>query len=111
MGFCYPGRLPKGGDAPPRPECAPAWHAPLLERLPHLRLTLLVGAYAQRYHLGATVRANLGETVRAWRDYPKNVITLPHPSWRNSAWLKRNPWFEAELVPDLRARVGAALAP
>jgi uracil-DNA glycosylase len=109
MGFCYPGTV-NGADLPPRPECALLWRARLLPLLKHVRLTLLVGWYAQRYHLGATTKANLGDTVGAWRDYPENVMPLPHPSWRNSAWLKRNPWFEAELVPELRARVAGALA-
>lgn len=108
MGFCYPGTV-KGADLPPRPECAPLWRARLLHLLKNVRLTLLVGAHAQRYHLGKTARGSLGETVRAWCAYPENVIPLPHPSWRNSAWLKRNPWFDAELVPELRERVGAAL--
>jgi uracil-DNA glycosylase len=109
MGFCYPGTV-NGADLPPRPECAPLWRARLLPLLTKVRLTLLVGWYAQRYHLGAAARATLGESVRAWRDYPANVMPLPHPSWRNSAWLKRNPWFDAELVPELRARVRLALS-
>jgi uracil-DNA glycosylase len=75
-----------------------------------VRLTLLVGAYAQRYHLGAAVKRTLGETVHAWRTFPDNVMPLPHPSWRNTAWLKRNPWFEKELVPELRRRVLSSLA-
>jgi uracil-DNA glycosylase len=108
MGFCFPGTV-KGADLPPRPECAPLWRARLLSLLKNVRLTLLVGAYAQRYHLGKRARGSLGETVRAWRAYPEDVIPLPHPSWRNSAWLKRNPWFDAELVPALRTRVRAAL--
>ncbi len=108
MGFCYPGTV-KGADLPPRAECAPLWRPRLLPLLKNLRLTLLVGAYAQRYHLGAAAKRTLGETVRAWRDYPADVMPLPHPSWRNSAWLKRNPWFEDELLPDLRARVASAL--
>jgi len=108
MGFCYPGTV-NGADLPPRRECAPLWRPRLLPLLKNVRLTLLVGAYAQRYHLGATAKRSLGETVRAWRDYPGDVMPLPHPSWRNSAWLKRNPWFEAELLPDLRARVSSAL--
>ncbi len=108
MGFCYPGTV-NGADLPPRAECAPLWRARLLPLLRQVRLTLLVGSYAQRYHLGAAAKATLGESVRAWRDYPAKVMPLPHPSWRNSAWLKRNPWFEAELVPELRARVRSAL--
>ena len=108
MGFCYPGTV-KGADLPPRPECAPLWRARLLALLTKVRLTLLVGLYAQRYHMGEAAKPTLGESVRAWREYPANVMPLPHPSWRNSAWLKRNPWFEAELVPDLRERVRLAL--
>jgi len=108
MGFCYPGTV-AGADLPPRPECAPLWRPRLLPLLKKIRLTLLVGSYAQRYHLGAAVKPTLGETVRAWRDYPDCVMPLPHPSWRNSAWLKRNPWFETDLVPELRKRVRAAL--
>ena len=109
MGFCYPGTV-NGADLPPRKECAPKWRPLLLPLLKNVRLTLLVGSYAQRYHLGAAVRPTLGETVRAWRTYPRDVVPLPHPSWRNTAWLKRNPWFEAELVPELRRRVSSALA-
>ncbi len=109
MGFCYPGREPKGGDKPPRPECAPLWHPPLRAALKQVGLTLLVGLYAQRHYLGPRRRASLTETVRAWRDYLPEQLPLPHPSWRNTAWLKRNPWFEAELVPDLQARVAALL--
>jgi uracil-DNA glycosylase len=109
MGFCYPGRNPRGGDNPPRPECAPLWHPPLLAALPAVGLTLLVGLYAQRRYLGARRRNNLTETVRAWADYGPVYMPLPHPSWRNTAWLKRNPWFEAELLPELRARVRALL--
>ncbi len=105
MGFCYPGRNPRGGDNPPRPECAPLWHPPLLAALPAVELTLLVGLYAQRRYLSARRRRNLTETVRAWADYGPAYMPLPHPSWRNTGWLKRNPWFEAELLPELRARV------
>jgi uracil-DNA glycosylase len=109
MGFCYPGREPKGGDKPPRPECAPLWHPPLHAALQQVGLTLLVGLYAQRHYLGPRRKASLTATVRAWQDYLPETLPLPHPSWRNTAWLKRNPWFEAELVPDLRARVAALL--
>ena len=107
MGFCYPGRDPRGGDRPPRPECAPTWHAPIRASLPAVELTLLIGLYAQAHYLGARRRASLTETVRAWRDYQPEFLPLPHPSWRNTAWLKRNPWFEAELLPKLRARIEA----
>jgi len=105
MGFCYPGRHPRGGDLPPRPECAPLWHEALLERLDSVRLTLLVGQYAQGYYLGNERKATLTETVRAWTDYGPRFLPLPHPSWRNSGWLKRNPWFGEEIVPWLRDRV------
>lgn len=108
MGFCYPGTV-KGADLPPRRECAPLWRPHLLPLLTRVRLTLLVGVYAQRYHLGPAVKRSLGETVRAWRDYPPDVMPLPHPSWRNSAWLKRNPWFEQDVLPELRRRVSLAL--
>ncbi len=108
MGFCFPGTV-KGADLPPRRECAPLWRPLLLPLLKNVRLTLLVGTYAQRYHLGAAVKRTLGETVGAWRDYPPEVMALPHPSWRNSAWLKRNPWFEADVLPELRRRVSSAL--
>jgi uracil-DNA glycosylase len=109
MGFCYPGTV-KGADLPPRPECAPLWRERLLQGLTHVRLTLLVGAYAQRWHLRGKAKPTLAQTVAAWRDYGDDVIVLPHPSWRNTAWLKRNPWFEQDVVPALRARVAAALA-
>ena len=107
VGLCYPGRLPQGGDAPPRPECAPLWHPPLRVALSDIRLTLLVGGYAQAYYLGKRRKASLSETVRAFREYLPDFIPTPHPSWRTTAWLARNPWFEAELVPELRARVQA----
>jgi uracil-DNA glycosylase len=109
-GLCYPGRLPRGGDAPPRPECAPLWHAPLRARLRNLRLTLLVGAYAQAHDLGARRGAGMTETVRGYRAYLPEHFVLPHPSWRTIGWARRNPWFEREVIPDLRKRVRAALA-
>jgi uracil-DNA glycosylase len=109
MGFCYPGTV-AGADLPPRKECAPLWRPRLLPMLQKVRLTLLVGGYAHRYHLGrGAVKLTLGETVSAWRDLPADVMPLPHPSWRNSGWLKRNPWFETDLLPELRARVSRAL--
>ncbi len=107
MGFCYPGVDARGGDKPPRPECAPAWHPPILEGLPKVELTLLVGQYAQGHYLGKRRKKTLSETVRAWADYGPGTLPLPHPSWRNTGWLKKNPWFEAELLPVLRARVRA----
>lgn len=107
-GLCYPGR--KGsGDAPPRPECAPRWHPPLLARLPALELVLLVGQYAQAYYLGAGRRPTLAQTVREHAAYGPRFLPLPHPSPRNKLWLRRNPWFEAEVVPHLRRRVAALL--
>ena len=108
MGFCYPGRG-SGGDLPPRPECAPAWHARLLQFLPNLQLTLLVGQYAQRYYLPRELfpRGNsLTENVRNFRDaLPGGFFPLPHPSPRNTLWLRQRPWFEAEVVSELRRRV------
>ncbi len=105
MGFCYPG-TEKGADLPPRPECAPLWHERLLAQLPAIELTLLIGGYAQARYLGRRRGKSLTETVRSWRDHLSDgYLALPHPSWRNTAWLKKNPWFEAELLPDLRARV------
>jgi uracil-DNA glycosylase len=109
MGLCYPGRG-AGGDAPPRPECAPLWHGRLLALLPRIELQLLVGQYAQRCYLGARRRASLSETVAAWREYLPQHLPLPHPSPRNQPWLKRHPWFERELLPQLQARVRALLA-
>ena len=108
MGFCYPGKG-RSGDLPPRPECAPAWHGQLLRHMPDLRLVLLVGAYAQRHYLATALP--LTENVRGWRSAPAPFFPLPHPSPRNLAWFKRNPWFEAETLPDLRARVSDLLAP
>jgi len=110
MGFCFPGQDARGADRPPRRECAQHWRARVLAALPDVELTLLVGGYAQAWHLGAARKASLSETVRAWRDYLPGALPLPHPSWRNNAWLKRNPWFEAEVLPALRARVAAVLA-
>ena len=105
MGFCYPGVLPKGGDKPPRPECAPAWHADLLGHLPAVELTLLAGQYAQAKYLGKRRQKTLTDTVRAWRDYGPDIIPLPHPSWRTTGWQKRQPWFDVEILPELRRRV------
>ena len=109
MGFCYPGRASSGGDNPPRPECAPEWHRPLLELLPNIELTILAGQYGQRYYLGKTRKKTLTETVTAWRDYLPDFLPTPHPSWRTTGWQKRNPWFEAELLPVLRERVRGLL--
>jgi uracil-DNA glycosylase len=105
MGFCYPGRG-KGGDNPPRPECAPLWHDRVRAILPNIRLTLLIGTYAQAHYLGSRRKATLGETVRAWREYvPGGYLPLVHPSPRNGIWLRKNPWFEADIVPYLKEHV------
>lgn len=105
MGFCYPGVDDNGGDMPPRKECAPLWHVRVMALLPRVELTLLVGSYAQTYYLKNERAATMTETVRAWHLHMPRFIPLPHPSWRNTAWLKRNPWFEMELLPELRSRV------
>ncbi|MDH5748996.1 MAG: uracil-DNA glycosylase family protein [Rhodospirillales bacterium] len=110
VGFCYPGRDKNGGDKPPRPECAPHWHPRLLPALTQVRLTLLVGSYAQAYVLKEKRRKSLTETVQAWRDYLPETFVLPHPSWRNTAWLRKNPWFEEDLVPHLQRRVRLQVA-
>jgi uracil-DNA glycosylase len=106
MGFCYPGRLPNGGDAPPRPECAPLWREKLLALMPEIRLTLLVGSYALNHVLG---RGAMTAQVRTFRQYLPRCFPLPHPSWRTTAWERRNPWFAAEVLPALRRAVRAAL--
>ncbi len=110
MGFCFPGLDAKGGDLPPRRECAPAWRDQVFAQLPDAELLLVIGLYAQAWHLGALRRKNLTETVAAWREYvaltgKPGVLPLPHPSWRNNAWLRKNPWFESELLPHLRTEV------
>jgi uracil-DNA glycosylase len=109
MGFCYPGVDANGGDRPPRKECAPLWHARVLALLPRIELVLLVGGYAQKHYLGARCGASMSATVQTWREHAPRFIPLPHPSWRNTGWLKRNPWFEAELLPELRERVQGLL--
>jgi uracil-DNA glycosylase len=108
MGFCYPGKG-RSGDLPPRPECATLWRARLLALLPNIELTLLVGRYAQDWHLGERCKPTLAGTVRAWREYAPPMLPLPHPSPRNTLWLRRNPWFEREVLPALRRRVRALL--
>ena len=108
MAFCFPGYDAKGSDLPPPPACAATWRARALAAMPRVRLTLLIGGHAQRWHLGT--RRPVTDVVRDWRDCGPEVLPLPHPSWRNIAWLRRNPWFEADLVPELRARVSVALA-
>ena len=109
MGLCFPGNDAHGGDLPPRPICAPTWHPPLMQHLSSVSLTLLIGLYAQRHYLGKRRKGSLSDTVAAFREYLPDYLPLPHPSWRNTGWLKKNPWFEAELLPDLRARVTKAL--
>ena len=110
IAFCFPGYNKIGHDLPPRRECAETWRTRLFDALPDFPLILLVGRYAQRWHLGARAKKNLTETVCAWRDYAPRYIPLPHPSWRNTGWLKRNPWFEEDLLPYLRRRVSRVLS-
>ncbi len=114
--FCYPGTAPTvngkaGGDYPPPRRCATLWRPRLLAALPRMELTLLVGGYAQVWALGDRANVNMTETVRAWREFAPDILPLPHPSWRNTAWLRKNPWFEAEVLPYLRHRVEEILAP
>jgi uracil-DNA glycosylase len=109
MGFCFPGLDAKGGDLPPRKECAPAWRDKVFSGLKHVELTLLVGIYSQAWHLGERRKETLTDTVKAWRSYGPAFIPLPHPSWRNNAWVKKNPWFEEELLPHLKRRVSRIL--
>lgn len=108
MGFCYPGTGPSG-DMPPRPECAPLWHNTLIEKLVDVKLTLLIGAYAQRHVLGKMNRKTLTLTVKAWEEFLPTYLPLPHPSPRNNRWLKKNAWFEAELIPHLQSKVAKIL--
>ena len=109
MAFCFPGTNPKGGDYAPPKRCAELWRPSLLATLPNVELTLLVGSYAQAWALGADAKGSLAETVASWRDYAPRYLPMPHPSWRNTAWLKRNPWFEEDVVPYLRHRVADIL--
>ena len=108
MGFCYPG-TGAGGDLPPRPECAQLWRQKLLGLLTNIELTLIIGQYAQQYHYAKRQKRNLTETVRAWREYGPESIPLPHPSPRNNRWLRNNPWFEAEVVPELQNQIQALI--
>ncbi|WP_193142304.1 uracil-DNA glycosylase family protein [Meridianimarinicoccus sp. MJW13] len=109
MAFCFPGYNAKGADLPPPPLCARTWHARVMPQLPHRRLLLVVGGYAQKWHLGAAAKGGVTATVQDWRSFLPQALPLPHPSWRNTAWLKRHPWFETDLLPDLRQRVRAIL--
>lgn len=116
MGFCFPGLDAKGGDLPPRRECAPKWRQILLEQMPQIELVLAVGTYAQAWHMGKKRGRSLTETVADWRtslasNMTPRILPLPHPSWRNTAWLKRNPWFEAELLPVLRSEISNRISP
>ncbi len=110
MGFCFPGNDAKGGDLPPRKECAPAWRVRLMEALPNIETVILVGGYAQKWHLGKSAKKTLTETVADWRDFTPAFFPTPHPSWRNTGWLKKNPWFETDLLPVLKRRVRRLLA-
>ncbi len=110
MGFCFPGQDARGADLPPRRECAPAWRERLMALMPQIDLVLTIGIYAQSWHMGPARHASLTETVRNWRALWQapaavKVLPLPHPSWRNTGWLKRNPWFEMELLPFLKAEI------
>lgn len=110
MGFCFPGYNASGSDLPPRRECAPLWRQKAMDLMPQIELVLVIGQYAQAWHLGAARMTSVTETVQEWRRYlfsnrAPAVLPLPHPSWRNSGWLKRNLWFEEELLPVLRERV------
>lgn len=106
MAFCFPGYDAKGADKPPPAICAKTWRAQVIEALPNVELTLLIGGYAQNWHLG---KGRVEDRVKAWADHAPQVFSLPHPSWRNNAWLKRNPWFETDLIPALRKRVTEVL--
>ncbi|MEO1251093.1 MAG: uracil-DNA glycosylase family protein [Pseudomonadota bacterium] len=105
MGFCFPGYDGKGGDLPPRKECAPAWRAQVMEKTPQIETAILVGGYSQKWHLGKDASKTLTQTVANWRAFAPRFFPIPHPSWRNTGWLKKNPWFEADVLPLLRRRV------
>ena len=109
IGLCYPGRDARGGDLPPRRECAPRWHTPVHAALPAIELTLLVGGYAINYYLPHLRRRSMTEIVSRWRDFLPEFFVLPHPSWHTIRWLHDNPWFENEVLWDLRSRIGRAL--
>ena len=110
IGFCYPGAGENGGDKPPRPECAPLWHQRVFEQLPNLQLTLLVGQYSQMRYLGSNRKRSMTETVEAFTEYGPKFFPLPHPSWRSRIWMRRQPWFEQTVVPQLRRAVQRVLA-
>lgn len=108
MAFCFPGYSASGSDLPPPPICAKVWRARVMAEL-QPELTLVIGGHAQRWHLGNGARGGVTATVAAWRDHAPRIFPLPHPSWRNTAWLRRNPWFEAELLPELRRTIAGIL--
>jgi uracil-DNA glycosylase len=112
MGFCYPG-TGKSGDLPPRPECAKTWRAPILDAMPNIELILVIGIYAQKWHMGDIKKQNLTETVKNWQEYWREywpaLLPLPHPSPRNNIWLKKNPWFEEDVIPHLQDRVATLI--
>ena len=108
MGFCYPGTS-ASGDLPPRPECAPAWREPLLQAMPQIELTLVLGQYALDWHLGTRKSRTLTDTVKRWQEFWPDLLPLPHPSPRNIRWFMANPWFEAEVIPLLQDRIRALL--
>jgi uracil-DNA glycosylase len=110
MGFCFPGLDAKGGDKPPRPECARTWRDRVMAQMTNIKLTVLIGTYSQKWHLRDTVKGSLTDTVAAWKEFAPAIFPMPHPSWRNNSWIKRNPWFEGLLLPALRKAVGKALA-
>jgi uracil-DNA glycosylase len=110
MGFCFPGMNAKGGDLPPRKECAPLWRGRVIAALPGVRTAVLVGSYAQAWHLKGAAEAGMTETVARWREFAPRYFPTPHPSWRNNGWLRRNSWFETEVVPALRRAIAEALA-
>lgn len=116
MGFCFPGQDAAGGDLPPRRECAPRWRAAAIAAMPQVELVLAIGAHAQAWHLGSLARRSMTETVADWRTVMAatarpTVVPLPHPSWRNTGWIRRHPWFEAELLPVLKAEIAARVGP
>lgn len=109
MGLCYPGQNSKGADLPPSRVCAPKWHHHFLSLLPHIKLTLLVGMYAQRYYLKSHKKLSLTNLIHSWKDFLPDFFPLPHPSWRNNSWLKKNPWFERDVLPALQQLIQECL--
>jgi uracil-DNA glycosylase len=109
MGFCFPGYDAKGSDLPPPKLCADTWRDDLVHQLTQVRLTLLVGGYAQKWHLGKSAKGGVTRTVQGWRDHAPDVFPLPHPSWRNTGWIRKNPWFTTDLLPALKTRVKEVL--